>query len=313
MQPLAGDASERSYYRLRPGGGQPSLILMQLPAADPGQGDLFCRQQELFRSAGLPVPAIYCHEPRRGIILLQDCGDLSLQRLVRQRGVQRCRDYYRQAIDWLLKLQAATFTLERNYPAFAFAFDAAKFYSELEFFLLNMVEGWRRQRIAPSDRRRIQEDFRRLAEILAAQPRYLTHRDYHSRNLMVVGERLSILDFQDARLGPCQYDLASLLLDSYVEIPDKMLEELKAYYLAQRARYEMLPPIQNFEQIFLLSAIQRQLKALGTFAFQALHRDNRSYLPYLAPTLRRLRRAFRRCPQFILLGELLGRYLPELR
>ena len=67
---------------------------------------------------------------------------------------------------------------------------------------------------------------------LAAEPRVLCHRDYHSRNLMLHDEQLYIIDFQDARMGPDTYDLVSLLRDSYVDLPEQTVDELIAYFLA---------------------------------------------------------------------------------
>jgi len=275
---------------------------------------LFCEQQGLFARAGLPVPQIYHYEKERGLVFLEDCGDVMLQELVERQGVTACYNYYRRAIDWLLQLQAATFSIKGNYPAFGWVFDVPKFTYELEFFLTHMLEGLREQTIPSSQRRQFSQCFHQLSELLAQEPRYLTHRDYHSRNLMVVGEDLKILDFQDARLGLCQYDLASLLRDSYVSLPESMIAELLTYYLARRKRWK-LPALgkKHFQRIFVLTCIQRNLKALGTFAYQAAECQNPSYLPYIPPTLKHLRLNLSRCPESADLRRLLGRYLPELK
>ena len=82
---------------------------------------------------------------------------------------------------------------------------------------------------------------REIVDELAAEPRVLCHRDYHSRNLMLRDERLCIIDFQDARLGPDTYDLASLLRDSYVDLPEQIVDELIAYFLALQGRSRRQP------------------------------------------------------------------------
>ncbi len=287
---------------------------MELPPNAQEQGRLFCEQQGLFSRAGLPVPQIYHYEEERGVIFLEDCGDVMLQDLVERQGVNTCYEHYHRAIDWLLQLQAATFTIQGNYPAFGWAFDVPKFTYELEFFLTHMLEGLGEQTIPSSHRRQFSRCFQQLAEVLAREPRYLTHRDYHSRNLMVVGKDIKILDFQDTRLGLCQYDLASLLRDSYVYLPEKLVADLLTYYLSRRKCWK-LPALEekHFQRIFILTCIQRNLKALGTFAYQAAECRNPSYLPYIPPTLRYLRLNLSLSPESADLGRLLGRYLPELK
>lgn len=313
IQPLAGDASTRCYYRIHARELQNKMVLMELGPGGDEQGKLFCDQQELFIYAGLPVPEIYRYDREHGFIFLEDCGDIMLQDLIGQQGIDACYEYYFQAIDYLLQLQSATISLDKNYPAFKWAFDVPKFTYELDFFLVNMVEKFRGQKIGPIHRNQIRDCFYKLSEILALEPRCLTHRDYHSRNMMIKEGGIKILDFQDARLGPCQYDLASLLRDSYVVLSDKMIEELIDYYLNKRRLWQLDQlDKDHFQRIFILMCIQRNLKALGTFGYQAVERNNQTYIPYIAPTLEYLRQNFTQCPEFKDLGELLGNYLPEL-
>src|SRR4029079_18927130 len=108
---------------------------------------------------------------------------------------------------------------------------------------------------------------------LANEPRVLCHRDYHSRNLMLSDGNLHIIDFQDARMGPDTYDLVSLLRDSYVAIADRELDELIAYFLALKARAGAPAAAdEDFRRRFDLMALQRNLKALGTFGYQTITR-----------------------------------------
>ena len=113
------------------------------------------------------------------------------------------------------------------------AFDVEKLTWELDFFVRHFLEGVsRRGAVGRRARRRLSEEWAAIADELAAEPRVLCHRDYHSRNLMLHGGALYIIDFQDARMGPDTYDLVSLLRDSYVDISDAELDELIAYFLA---------------------------------------------------------------------------------
>ena len=114
----------------------------------------------------------------------------------------------------------------------------------------------------------------------------LCHRDYHSRNLMLHDEQLYIIDFQDARMGPDTYDLVSLLRDSYVDLPEQTVSELIAYFLALKGDDGQEAA---FRDRFDVMALQRNLKALGTFGYQTTARRNPVYIQYIPRTLRYVR------------------------
>ena len=140
----------------------------------------------------------------------------------------------------------------------------------------------------------------------------LCHRDYHSRNLMLHDERLYIIDFQDARMGPDTYDLASLLRDSYVDLPEQTVNELIAYFLALKGTTD---PSQEtvFRERFDLMALQRNLKALGTFGYQTTARRNPVYIQYIPRTLRYVRDNLGRHPRFSRLRDVLAAHVEEFR
>ncbi|PYR53881.1 MAG: hypothetical protein DMF91_27700 [Acidobacteria bacterium] len=144
---------------------------------------------------------------------------------------------------------------------------------------------------------------------LAAEPRVLCHRDYHSRNLMLHQDSLYIIDFQDARMGPDTYDLVSLLRDSYVDIKDAAVDELIAYFLALKG----VQDDQEFRRRFDVMALQRNLKALGTFGYQTATRRNPVYIQYIPRTLRYARTNLEKYPRFARLRELLARHIEELQ
>ena len=137
----------------------------------------------------------------------------------------------------------------------------------------------------------------------------LCHRDYHSRNLMLRDGRLCIIDFQDARLGPNTYDLVSLLRDSYVDLPDQTVEELIAYFLALQGHTR---DDAEFRRRFDLMALQRNLKALGTFGYQTTARRNPVYIQYIPRTLQHARQNLHKYPRFDRLRGLLAAYVHEL-
>jgi hypothetical protein len=190
------------------------------------------------------------------------------------------------------------------------AFDLEKLSWELHYFEKHFLEGHRRCNLSVEDRSTLGETFHRLAEEIASWPRVLCHRDFHSRNLMLHRGRLYWIDFQDARMGPATYDLASLLRDSYVDLDEEFVaaraEEFRARALSHETR-------ETFLRRFELMSIQRNLKALGTFGYMATVRSNPVYLPYIPRTLANTRRNLARYPELLPLWRVLRAHLEELQ
>jgi hypothetical protein len=159
-------------------------------------------------------------------------------------------------------------------------------------------------------RQALREEFAAIVEELAAEPRVLCHRDYHSRNLMLHENRLVIIDFQDARMGPDTYDLVSLLRDSYVDLDEAAVDELIAYFLALRGTPGLA---RGYRTRFDLMALQRNLKALGTFGYQTTARRNPVYIQYIPRTLRCVRTNLAAHGRFGRLRELLAAHVEEFR
>ena len=186
---------------------------------------------------------------------------------------------------------------------------------ELDFFVRHFLEGLPGRHLTPARARRAADEWPAIASELAAEPRVLCHRDYHSRNLMLHDGRLHIIDFQDARLGPDTYDLASLLRDSYVDI--ERARARRAHRLlsrAERARAHRRPATAaEFRRRFDLMALQRNLKALGTFGYQTTARGNPVYIQYMPRTLRYARSTLVHYPRFARLTSCSPTHVEELR
>jgi aminoglycoside/choline kinase family phosphotransferase len=313
--PLTGDASDRRYFRvIPPEGGSLVLALHAGPielAALP-----FANVAELFRQIPLPVPAILGHSDALGVLALEDLGDVTLQAHLGAATPGEHAALYREAISLIeiLHRRGAELASERWVP-YRSAFDVEKLTWELEFFVRHFVEAYRGAAVPAATRQALGEEWARITEELASEPRVLCHRDYHSRNLMLHHGRLYVIDFQDARLGPDTYDLVSLLRDSYVDLNDRDVDEFVAYFLALRARGADADPgaaATEFRRRFDLMALQRNLKALGTFGYQTTTRANPVYIQYIPRTLRYARTALERYSRFGRLRELLAAHLGEL-
>ena len=311
--PLLGDASDRRYYRLRleaPVNGLTSVVVMRL--AEPyAAGELpFVNVQRYLSSKGIPVPAILCDDSPHALVLLEDLGDVTLQDALQGASREQVARAYREALDILLALQHPVSVAPRGgCVAFRLAFDVEKLMWELDFFLTHMIKQLCSRQLTPTDEAALRGQFWRLSNLLACQPRVLTHRDYHSRNLMCHQGRLRVIDFQDARLGPCQYDLASLLYDAYVVLPGDLREALLAHYCERKAAIDGYRDHDGFLRVFDYMCLQRHLKALGTFAFQIAVKRNQRYTSAIPTTLGYIQDNLAKHPELHQLRRLLEEYL----
>jgi aminoglycoside/choline kinase family phosphotransferase len=308
--PLTGDASDRKYYRLL-APDMPNRVLALYPGPFDYSQLTFVNVGELFLRMPLPVPAILAHEDDLGLLVLEDLGDVTLQAHLGAAALADHAALYRLAVNFIAVIQRRGQELASpNYPPYRVAFDVEKLTWEMDFFIKHFLEAYRGAKIAPAGRTALRTELGRIIDELAAEPRVLCHRDYHSRNLMLREGRLYIIDFQDARMGPDTYDLASLLRDPYVDIGERAIEDLIAYFLALigAAGRE-----REFRPRFDLMALQRLLKALGTYGYQAAGRRNPVYIQYIPRTLRYVRDGLARYPRFGRLREILAAHVEELR
>jgi aminoglycoside/choline kinase family phosphotransferase len=310
--PLTGDASDRRYFRvIFPDAPGDSIVLALY--AEPIAFDTlpFARVSELLHRMELPVPAILGHSDEDGVVALQDLGDVTLQSHLGAAPATEHARLYREAVSLIdvLQRRGAEFVTE-DYPPYRVAFDTDKLTWELDFFVRHFLTALRGATLSAAQQTALAEEWCRLASELASEPRVLCHRDYHSRNLMPHDGRLYVIDFQDARLGPDTYDLVSLLRDSYMDIKERDLEELIAYFIALKGDGR---DAATFRRRFDMMALQRNVKALGTFGFQTTTRLNPVYLQYVPRTLRYVRTNLLKYPRFARLHELLSRVVDELR
>ena len=306
--PLTGDASDRKYFRIISADGPSIVVALHAGAIDFATLP-FANVGVLMERIPLPVPGILGHSDELGIVALQDLGDVTLQAHLGAASPSEHAALYRQAVALIEQLQrrGGELTSDR-YPPYGIAFDAPKLTWELDFFVKHFIAGYRGVVLPEADRAALGDEWAAIVNELAAESRVLCHRDYHSRNLMLSEGRLYIIDFQDARMGPDTYDLVSLLRDSYVDITDRELDDLIAYFLALKGRTDA----EEFRRRFDLMALQRNLKALGTFGYQTMTRRNTVYIQYMPRTLRYARTNLHKYPRFARLRALLAPYVEEL-
>ncbi|MFA6957879.1 MAG: phosphotransferase [Thermoanaerobaculia bacterium] len=270
---IAGDASARAYFRITvPAGG--TRILAWYPPEIRDDIERVAKAHDALRGH-LPIPAILARST--SALLQEDAGELTLTALLaRDRLTALAR--YRDAVDLLDALQGAAAT---GAGVVNPAFDAEKFAAELEmtlqFYVMKLAGVASEQAVLA-----LRQAFTRLARKLAQHKYVLCHRDYHGHNIHIVNDSLIVIDYQDLRMGPDTYDLASLLRDRGVWRalgPDG--EE------ALFARWSELlggDPAQ-LRRRYLECLLQRSIKAVGTFARMAVVYGRGHYLGYVAPTL----------------------------
>ena len=275
VQRLAGDASTRVYFRaFYPRKGSAIIMVQPHPGTD-GEA-AFLEIQRFLESLELPVPRIYAHDEERGIAVLEDLGDDLLETVVERASDDKLRQMYGEAVSLLLRMRRATSKSSLPCRAFDLAFDEKKLMEEMHFFLTHFVKGLCRIEPTATAASTLEEFFLKICRLLAAQPRIFTHRDFHSRNLILRNNHLVMIDFQDARMGPAQYDLASLLRDSYVTLPETLVDELLTLYI-DGVRETADNSSAKFRYIFDVMSLQRNIKALGTFGYQMSVRGSDRY------------------------------------
>ncbi len=316
--PLKGDASDRSYFRVNycvkslPM-QESSIIIMQLKEPDSENEPDFNRMQKFLTHLDISVPEILYYDAGRGLLFLEDGGDKHLEDMA-DNSPGDIIFWYQKAIEIIVAMQTrVTRNMRPDCPAYALKFDVEKLMWEMDFMIKHYIQGFLKRGLNQDEEAKVRTALLGLCKTLAEEEKVFVHRDFHSRNLMILQDDLLLLDFQDARMGPRQYDLASLLKDSYVVLKENTRNELLDYYLQRMEQEEGRQiPRSSFLKVFDWMSIQRNLKAIGTFAFQYMEHKNERYLEYLDPTLQYIRDTIHSRPDLEPLGRVLKHAIPKL-
>ena len=267
IRPASSDASFRRYFRVDSDNG--SFIVMDAPP-DKEKVEPFIYVDELFGQSGVTIPKILAKDIQKGFLLLTDLGNRTYLAELTDNNADQL---YRQALDALVRIQVI------SQPKLLPEYDRAALLRELELFpqwYINQHLGFE---ITPERKATLEKIFNVLLANNLAQPQVFVHRDFHSRNLMVMEkDNPGILDFQDALYGPITYDLVSLLKDAYIEWDEERVLDLVIRYWekARRMGLPVNPDIDQFYRDFEFMGVQRHLKVLGIFA-RLSHRDQTTH------------------------------------
>lgn len=283
---LAGDGSDRSWYRLT--AGKHSLVMVDhgIDTGGTTEAASFVRIARHLARRDIPVPALYAADPLAGQAFLQDLGDLHLQQAARGAGSrEKLAAVYRAVIDLVIRMSREA---ARGFDT-AWCFQGGRYDRELiiekecRYFTEAFAQGYLGLAVPFED---LHREFEKLAGgALSNAVTGFMHRDLQSRNIMVSDGRFYFIDFQAARLGPLQYDLASLLIDPYVALPFELQAELLDYAVGQAGG----PHPEQFRKGYHHCALARNLQILGAFAFLSRKRGKPWFEQYIPAAVRSLR------------------------
>jgi len=294
--PLAGDASSRKYFRIV--SEQESYVLMEWEPYDPKKYP-FTSVLNHFRHCDIAVPEIIYESPESGHVLLEDLGDLTLERKFwESQSPNQSLAFYQKSIDEMIKIHFHATKSDFKSTAHITIFDTEKLLWELNYGYQHLIQGVCEFKISELQKSELDKSLYSIAKQLAYHSKHIAHRDYHSRNIMIKLGKVRVIDFQDARLGPVQYDLVSLLKDSYVQIPEDMMNSLINYYI-ENSRLFMGADFskENFLKLYELQSIQRCFKACGSFASFYQLRSDKRYLKYISATLKHVIKSLSMYPE----------------
>ncbi len=291
LEKLAGDGSDRQWHRATFKGR--SFILSDHDICLPGSEEI--RQLNAFVqigrhlfSKGIPVPRILSHDTLSGIVILEDLGNLHLETLVQQTNDdQTTLNLYHKVIDLMVEFSSkGSQGFQREWTCQTETYSKELILEkECRYFIEAFIRNYLNRDVSFKD---FNSEFNHIADhALKNSVTGLMHRDMQSRNIMVKNSRVFFIDFQSARIGPLQYDLASLLIDPYVLLDDQIKINLLQY--TTRALKLTGEAKLNFLDSFQYCCLTRNLQFLGAFAFLSqikLKKKFESYIPIAVKSLK---------------------------
>lgn len=284
FRPASDDASFRRYFRVQPKG--PSLIAVDAP---PGKEDIhpFVDISRRLLQAGLLAPRVLAAEPRLGFMLLTDLGSRHYADALDPKAQDRETPdrLYRLAMRSLHQLGEADADKLPRYDDRLLMQEMSLF---ADWFIGRLLEAPAPDFLAGT--------LQKLTDEALAQPARFVHRDYHSRNLMLVDNQVGLLDFQDAVLGPVTYDLVSLLRDCYLEWPDREVRRWALIFKEGEMELQSLADA-TFMRWFDWMGMQRHIKCAGIFCRLYFRDGKPQYLADIPRVLGYISRVGRSYPE----------------
>ena len=297
---LAGDASAREFYRLRR--GDESYVLCLDASLDAQKIHVFLRLYEVLKKHGVRLPEIYRHDAEKGYFLQEYLGDTTfLQCVSRSTGTEDEYGWYKSAIDLLLDFHGIEAGQYKGEDFTGRFLCQERLMSEVrttcDYFFRDYLG------VAEDEANLLIHSFRDICRLTGQGDKVVTHRDFHSKNIMVKGGACVAIDFQDTMMGIAQYDLVSLLDDCYYKVSEANKQKLKRYYWEASGRRE---EFDDFCYLYDLMLIQRAFKAVGSFAYIFKEKGNNRYLRHIGFAMENIRTTLLRYGRFGQLRDILA-------
>lgn len=281
---LAGDASTRIYHRIYGTSGSTCILCEDNDLNNKNPEDyVYYTVYNIFRENGIPVPEVYALDSR-GLVLIQDLGDDILEIKYDELSGPERKRIYSELIGLIVRIQRIK--EKNNIIPFTLSFDIEKLMFEFDFFIRHAMSGCIETKLTASDMQALRTEFLKISGILFRPDIFvLNHRDFISRNIILYKGSIYLIDFQDARLGLPHYDLVSLLRDSSPRLDHDLYKYLKDQYYRSSPDNSKFMSRDEFEYYFDIMAFQRNIKTIGTFAYQSIVLGREKYRKYIQPTL----------------------------
>ncbi len=275
---LTQEGSDRAYYRIS--NDDTSLILM-VYGNEKEENDFFIHIQNFLRSIPINVPRIQYTEVSKRWIFLEDLGATHLFNIVHDEKINLF-ELYKQVIDGIAPLYSKGNVLFREKPfVTAIPFDEHLYKWEHEYFIENFLIRYKQIHMSLAD---LNNELLRHREILTKYPNKIIHRDLQSKNCMIYKDKIYFIDFQGLRPGLPEYDLASLIYDPYVSLPEEIRNALIEYYY-HTYHEQTGEPISDFMIRYYQCAAQRLMQALGAYGYLGMEKQKTHFLQYIAPAV----------------------------
>jgi aminoglycoside/choline kinase family phosphotransferase len=292
----SSDASFRRYFRLYK--ENQSYILMD-STKDKESLKPFVDINQKLLDANVKVPKIVYQDLIAGYLILEDFGSTHLQDIIDDSNYQLL---YKKAIDEIIKMQKAS---THNLPLYD---------EDFLLFEMSLMQEWYLRKhldisLSQDELDMIQTTQNFIAKQVISQPNgVFVHRDFHSRNIMIVSDCIGVIDFQDARSGAITYDLVSLLKDCYVSFDSLEIEKLALYF---KERSQLKVSNEEFIEWFDMMGLQRHIKILGIFARLSIRDGKDNYLNDIPQTLQYIVKTASKYPQTKNIGIFLERFTKD--
>jgi aminoglycoside/choline kinase family phosphotransferase/choline kinase len=281
---LVEQGSSRRYYRL--GEGENSLVLM-LCEKDDTDFMRFIQTSAFLNDLQLGNPQMWAWSQEHFSALLEDLGDDTLYRVYHGKSNEQQKHYvYMKTVQFLVNFQhGARENMHRCSVSYDRVLDYEHLRWESRYFCKEFLIGHRN--LPGNTLDKLEREFHHLAVEVASHPQTIIHRDFQSQNLLVKEDEIHMVDYQGMRLGSVAYDFMSLINDPYVELSGEMKESLKMEFLRLIERHdEFKAGREVWERRFLSAGLQRNMQALGAYAFLSGKRNKSLFLKYMDPGVR---------------------------